>query len=141
MVSCFCNLNYNFISDCHKKLRKTWSGAILNAGPAQLKAPEEKSANQLINLFLIKIHVDPIRGLEDIIGGRGTASSRPWIWMESRISACGGAMEYISLLGANFGHLALNAINNTTNYLMNNPIVPIMVILGFLGLVWIISKA
>lgn len=50
-------------------------------------------------------------------------------------------MEYLTLLGANFGHLALNAINNTSNYLMDNPIVPIMVILGVLGLVWVISKA
>jgi hypothetical protein len=92
-------------------------------------------------LFLIKIHVDPICGLEDIIGARGTASNRSWIWMKPRISTCGGAMEYISLLGANVGHLALNAVNDISNYLMNNPIVPIMVILGILGLFWIISKA
>jgi hypothetical protein len=50
-------------------------------------------------------------------------------------------MEYLSLLGANVGHLALNAVNNATYYLINNPIVPIMVILGVLGLFWIISKA
>jgi hypothetical protein len=50
-------------------------------------------------------------------------------------------MEYITLLGANVGHLALNALNNTSNYLINNPIVPIMVILGVLGLIWVISKA
>jgi hypothetical protein len=50
-------------------------------------------------------------------------------------------MEYLSLLGANVGHLALNAVNSAAYYLVNNPIVPIMVILGVLGLFWIISKA
>ena len=50
-------------------------------------------------------------------------------------------MEYITLLGSNLGQMAHNAVSNTSNYLMNNPIVPIMIILGVLGLVWIISKA
>jgi hypothetical protein len=50
-------------------------------------------------------------------------------------------MEYITLLGANLGHLALNAVNNAAYYLVNNPIVPIMIFLGVLGLLWIILKA
>jgi hypothetical protein len=50
-------------------------------------------------------------------------------------------MEYMTLLGANLGQMALNTINHTTNYLMNNPIVPIMAIWGIVGLAWIISKA